>query len=269
MLLDRHRVARLIELSELARHAAPAVRALREEEVALLVKAAYDDASDAARQAFMHQVRASANWPWSAVTAGTGVPPPLLTLLQGQVIAADDDPGDRLPGRGQLGSRGFEALHQALARWDTAVIRRHIALQGWIAPSDDAPRDLGFDPRAGARLSGGTAFTRGATSGTRPGGGVAPGASAPPGGNGTPPPAGDGGGGSPPSGDITPPAEGAGVPSDGGAPANTHAPWTRGAYVLAAAATLGTVGLVALAISRSRQAEELRMFRERMREYEG
>jgi phage tail tape-measure protein len=44
---------------------------LREEDVALLVKAAYDDASDAARAAFMARVQPmpTTAWPWSAVQA--------------------------------------------------------------------------------------------------------------------------------------------------------------------------------------------------------
>jgi hypothetical protein len=69
MLLNRHRIAKLIELADLERRLAGPERMLREEDVALLVKAAYDDASDAARAAFMARVQAmlATAWPWSAV----------------------------------------------------------------------------------------------------------------------------------------------------------------------------------------------------------
>ena len=69
MLLNRHRIAKLIELADLERRLAGPERLLREEDVALLVKAAYDDASEAARAAFMARVQPMpvAAWPWSAV----------------------------------------------------------------------------------------------------------------------------------------------------------------------------------------------------------
>jgi hypothetical protein len=69
MLLDRHRIAKLIELADLERRLTGAERQQREEDVALLIKAAYDDASDAARAAFMARVQPMpvTAWPWSAV----------------------------------------------------------------------------------------------------------------------------------------------------------------------------------------------------------
>src|SRR4051812_18402495 len=69
MLLDRHRITRLIELADLERRVTGPERMLREEDVALLIKAAYDDASEAARAAFMARVQPMpvAEWPWSAV----------------------------------------------------------------------------------------------------------------------------------------------------------------------------------------------------------
>jgi hypothetical protein len=57
MLLDRHRVAQLVELSALERTAQGPERLLREEDVALLVQAAYDDATEAARAEFMARVK--------------------------------------------------------------------------------------------------------------------------------------------------------------------------------------------------------------------
>ena len=69
MLLDRHRIAKLIELADLERRLTGAERQQREEDVALLIKAAYDDASDTARAAFMARVQPMpvTAWPWSAV----------------------------------------------------------------------------------------------------------------------------------------------------------------------------------------------------------
>ena len=57
MLLHRHRILKLIELAELERNVQGPERTRREEDVALLVKAAYDDATEAARAAFMAQVQ--------------------------------------------------------------------------------------------------------------------------------------------------------------------------------------------------------------------
>jgi hypothetical protein len=73
MLLNRHRLLRLIELAELERRVIGPERMLREEDVALLVKAAYDDATDLARAEFLNRVRPmpTSAWPWSAVQAMT------------------------------------------------------------------------------------------------------------------------------------------------------------------------------------------------------
>ncbi|MBK7834198.1 MAG: hypothetical protein IPJ56_17970 [Gemmatimonadetes bacterium] len=161
MLLNRHRIAKLIELAELERRLAGPERMLREEDVALLVKAAYDDASDAARAAFMARVQPMpvAAWPWSAVqvkavrggggvvAAGGGgraivgfsptpaaVTPPALLLIRGEAESADAEPGNRLPDRGTPEAAPWEPLHRALDRWDTQAIARWIGPQGWISP---------------------------------------------------------------------------------------------------------------------------------------
>ena len=57
MLLDRHRVAQLIELSALERTVKGPERQLRAGDVEVLVKAAYDDAVDSARAEFMARVQ--------------------------------------------------------------------------------------------------------------------------------------------------------------------------------------------------------------------
>ena len=200
MLLDRRRLARLIELSALERNLTGPERLLREQDVALLIKAAYDGASEAARgrvmapgppmpaggwarAEFMARVQPmpTSAWPWSAVQAmaarggggggGVGVvavPKPVvpmrpaaLILIRGQVESADASPGDRLPNRGTPEGAEWEALHRALDAWDTATITKWIGPQGWMNPSGATP--------------GGASGTNhdGATSGA-PSGGMAP-----------------------------------------------------------------------------------------------
>ena len=136
MLLNRHRNAKLIELTDLERRLTGPERMLREEDVALLVKAAYDDATDAARAAFMARVQSLpvTAWPWSAVqvkaarsavVAGPGgrltmglstrpeaVVPPALLLIRGEAETADAEPGDRP----RLGPRASLRRHGRPAR---------------------------------------------------------------------------------------------------------------------------------------------------------
>lgn len=166
-LLDRHRLLTLIGLTALERTVTGPERLLREPDVALLIKAAYDDASDTARAAFMARVQAmpTSAWPWSAVQAparppldvrprggggigNIGVPQPvvpatpaLLLLLRGQVDSADADPGNKLPDRSTPEGAAWEPLQVALDRWDTATIRRYIRPQGWALPSADTPKE--------------------------------------------------------------------------------------------------------------------------------
>ena len=171
MLLDRHRVARLVELSALERTLKGPERLLRENDVTVLVKAAYDDATDEARAAFMARVQSmpTSAWPWSAVQAtaprggggGGGslggliaVPKPvvpttpaLLVLIRGQADVADADPGNRLPDRGTPAAAEWEPLYKALDAWDTQTITKAIGPQGWISmigtTAGQVPKDTG------------------------------------------------------------------------------------------------------------------------------
>ncbi len=156
MLLNRHRLLRLIELAELERRVTGPERMLREEDVALLVKAAYDDATDLARAEFLARVRPmpTSAWPWSAVQTTTprsgnarggsganvgwspapgALAPAALVLLRGQANGADADPGDRVPDRGQPEAAAWEPFHKALDLWDTATIKNWVGPQGWMA----------------------------------------------------------------------------------------------------------------------------------------
>ncbi|MBL9102495.1 MAG: hypothetical protein JNL82_16155 [Myxococcales bacterium] len=193
MLLDRHRVVKLIELAELEARVTGPERMLREEDVALLVKAAYDDATDAARAEFLRRVKLmpTSAWPWSAVQAmkvregsrgGGGanvvyspapgaLAPAALVLLRGQADGIDADPGNRVPERDKPEGAAWEPLHKALDLWDTATIRKWIGPLGWSV--------------GGATAGQSSAEGSGAA---KPGGGVTPGGGAvtPTGGDGTP-----------------------------------------------------------------------------------
>ena len=176
MLVDRTRITKLSELADLERRLTGAERQQREEDVAHLIKAAYDDASEAARAAFMARVQPMpvAAWPWSAVqvnaahsrggvaAAGvtgraitglsptpTVVAPPLLLLILGEAESADVDPGNRLPDRGTPEAAAWEPLYRALDRWDTAAIARWIGPQGWVRPGG-AVTDPTSEPSADA-----------------------------------------------------------------------------------------------------------------------
>jgi len=163
MLLHRNRTSRLIELADLAEHVTGPERMLHEQSVALLIKAAYDDATEAARAAFMARIKPMPvdAWPWSAVQARVAAPkgrsaarggqaiggiaptpaavvPPVLILIRGEAESADADPGDRLPDRGTPESAPWEPLHRALDTWDTQTIARWLGPQGWVIPGGAA-----------------------------------------------------------------------------------------------------------------------------------
>lgn len=201
MLVDRQRVGQLITLSALERTLQGPERQLRESDVAVLVKAAYDDATAEARAAFMQRVKGypESAWPWSAVAAsGTGTArgggglgkiivympaapktPPALILLMGQAESADADPGDRLPPRGSPEAAEWEPLYKALEGWDTAAIAGYLGPIGWRTPggttagqrpagdgdTSGAPADDGGRGPSGGSQSGGDDQTGDAGSG--------------------------------------------------------------------------------------------------------
>lgn len=167
-IIDRHRVARLVELSAAERTLKGPERELREEDVKLLIRQAYDDATDAARAEFMARVQKmpTSAWPWSAVQVmtprgGSGVDklgaavavprplmaPALLVLIRGQADSADIDPGNRIPDPGALGAAEWVPLHMALDTWDTQALMKAIGPQGWTSmlgtTSGQVPKDTG------------------------------------------------------------------------------------------------------------------------------
>jgi hypothetical protein len=243
VVIDRHRVARLLELSEAERTLKGPERQLREEDVKLLIKATYDDATDAARADFMARVQRmpTSAWPWSAVqvmaprggggTSGTiadllAVPrpattPALLVLLRGQADSADVDPGNRLPARGTPEAAEWEPLYKAFEAWETQAIRRSIGPQGWVSmignTSGQVPKDTNDAATSGAARE---------TDGGLPAGGKAP------------------------SGPVDLPAP---------QPAATPAiPWTHPAVLAAAGAVVVVAGGVAIyALGQSRQRSRL------------
>lgn len=199
MLLDRHRVAQLIELSALERTVKGPERQLRAGDVEVLVKAAYDDAVDSARAEFMARVQKmpSSAWPWSAVQVtaprggggggggggglgslvavpkpGTVTTPALLVLLRGQADSADVDLGNSLPDRGTPEAVEWEPLYKALDTWDTTAIQKAIAPLGWVSivgtTSGQVPKDTGDGATSGAPAPGGTGGTGGMSTGAPP-----------------------------------------------------------------------------------------------------
>lgn len=240
MLLDRHRVARLVELSAMERTLTGPERLLREEDVALLVKAAYDDATDAARAEFMARVQKmpTSAWPWSAVQAmaprgggGTGgslggiiaVPKPvipttpaLLVLIRGQADAPDADPGNRLPDPGTPGAAEWEPLYKALDAWNTQAITKAIGPQGWISMIGNTAGQVPKD-------------TNGATSG-------APAPESSP-------------------GPIGPPPKDLPAPQPPAAPAEVT--WKHPAVIAAGAAVVVATGVAIYTVSQSRSRRDL------------
>ncbi len=241
MPLDRHRVIRLIDLAELERRLTGPERILREEEVALFIKSAYDDASDAARAEFVtraKQMLVSA-WPWSAVQSSGARPPLALVLLRGQAESADIDPGNRIPDRGRPEAAAWAPLLAALDSWDTATIRRWVTPRGWLVPAVRVPIMMSTNGLLGVGV------------GRQPGGGgVRPG----PPGNGVQP----GNGGVAPPGTGSPPPGGGGAPPPGGDIQSVDTDeangvtWRHPAVLAAGATVLTTLGVALYSLGRSR-----------------
>jgi hypothetical protein len=176
MRISRHRMTLLLELSAQERTLTGPERMLREQDVARLIKAAYDEASEAARAEFMARVQPmpTSAWPWSAVQAmvprgGGGLgsiavqqiaaAPAALILIRGQAESADASPGDVLPARGSPEGAEWEPLHRALDSWDTATIARWIGPQGWMNPTGASPGGASGSPEGSTSgpTAGGTA----------------------------------------------------------------------------------------------------------------
>jgi hypothetical protein len=170
-IIDRHRVARLVELSAAERTLKGPERQLREEDVKLLIRQAYDDATDAARAEFMARVQEmpTSAWPWSAVQVMTprgggggdklgavvAVPrplmaPALLVLIRGQADSADIEPGNRIPDPGAPGAAEWVPLHMALDAWDMQAIMKAIGPQGWVSIIGNTSGQVPMDTNASA-----------------------------------------------------------------------------------------------------------------------
>lgn len=241
MPLDRYRMTRLMDLTDLERRLTGSERQRREEDVALLIKAAYDDASDAARAEFVvraKQIPVSA-WPWAAVQATARQAPALLVLLRGQAPSADIDRGNQIPDRGRPEAAAWTPLYTALDTWDTVTIKRWITPQGWAPPAIRVTTVTARAGRAPMSLGG-----RG-PGGVRPGngGGITPD---------------NGGGTTPDSGGGTTPDNGGGTPPvgpDAGSPSNaptTEFSWRHPAVIAAGATVLTTLGVALYSLGQSR-----------------
>ncbi|MFY0531721.1 hypothetical protein [Nannocystis pusilla] len=179
-------MARLVELSALERTVKGPERVLREEDVAVLVRSAYDDATDAARAEFMQRIQRmpTSAWPWSAVQALTprsantlgslvaiplpSLTPPALILIRGQVESADVDLANRLPDRGTAAALEWEPLYKALDAWDTQTILKAIGPQGWVSIVGSMSGQVSQDNGTGT-TSGTTNPPKGMTNGSTSG----------------------------------------------------------------------------------------------------
>jgi hypothetical protein len=242
MPLDRYRMSRLVELSDLERRVTGTERQRREEDVALLIKAAYDDASDAARAEFVRRAKQIPEnaWPWAAVQAAGGQPPAVLVLLRGQAASADLDRGNQIPDRGRPEAAAWAPLYAALDAWDTATIKRWITPQGWAPPAIRIATTMA-QPRPASGSIGGRLPGNG-------GGGVRPGnGGSSPGGSGLP-----GGGVAPGNGGVAPPTQpDAGGPIEPPPPAAEFS-WRHPAVIAAGATMLTTLGVALYSLGQNR-----------------
>jgi hypothetical protein len=142
LLLDRHRVAILLELSRLGA-ASEAARVANSDALGMVLLGLYNGATTSARKAFRDRMDPlpQTQKPWAAVTpTPTNATPAVVHLLLGQ---RDDDPdaaadGNRLPVRGSAAAAPWEPLYAAIDRWDMDAIARFIGPLGWRVPLADA-----------------------------------------------------------------------------------------------------------------------------------
>lgn len=239
-MIDRHRVARLIELSAAERTLKGPERLLREDDVAQFVRAAFDDAGEKARADFLTRINRSPSsaWPWSAVQARPGVPPAAVILLLGQVESPDSDRSHRVPDLAGAEGAAWEPLYGALETWDTTTIGRWMHPGGWARPGASTPRT---EIRASA-------------SGMTAGRGVAT-----PRGPNPPPPPSPPAESEPPVG-SEPPSGGPPATSSPAAPPAENGTWTTERIVLVAGAAVVVTGAVvysAVSLARARETERL------------
>ena len=157
MLLDRHRVAVVLDLSRIV-GSSEAERVASQATLEALLVALYTAATPAARDRFtqaMAQLPAT-DRPWGALRrAPTGLIalgptlPPVAHLVLGQ---RDDDPdaledGNRLPDRDSKAGEPWRPLYAALDRWDLPTIQQHLGPMGWDVPfTRPTPLDEGLIP---------------------------------------------------------------------------------------------------------------------------
>lgn len=157
MLIDRHRVATVLELSRLA-GSSEAERVASQSGLEALLVTLYAASTPTARARFtdaMAQLPV-ADKPWGALLRPSTnqlalgpTLPPVAHLVLGQ---RDDDPdaaedGNRLPDRDQKSSEPWLPLYAALDRWDASIIQSYIGPMGWQAPLVRlAPLDEGLAP---------------------------------------------------------------------------------------------------------------------------
>lgn len=138
MLIDRHRLAILVELTRLG-GASEAARIANRDALETVLVTMYTAASESARLTFRARMDpiAQTEKPWAAVLkTPANLTPAVITLIYGQV---DDDPdaaedGNRLPDRGTLDAAVWAPLFSAIDRWDLPAIAEFIGPLGWQLP---------------------------------------------------------------------------------------------------------------------------------------
>lgn len=155
MLIDRHRVAALLDLSRIA-GSSEAERVASQPALETLLVALYAAATPTARERFTQRIERlpASEKPWGALRRNPsgqlalGPPiPPVVHLVLGQ---RDDDPdaaedGNRLPDRDMKAGQPWLPLYAAFDRWDTPVIAAHIGPMGWQLPlTRPTPLDEGL-----------------------------------------------------------------------------------------------------------------------------
>lgn len=144
MLIDRHRVAVLLDLSRIAGNS-EAERVAAQSALEALLVALHAAATPAARDRFtqaMAQLPAT-DRPWGALRRAPAgqialgpTLPPVAHLVLGQ---RDDDPdaredGNRLPDRDSKAGEPWRPLYAAFDRWDLPTIQQHLGPMGWDVP---------------------------------------------------------------------------------------------------------------------------------------
>lgn len=139
MRLHPARLRLLVEYARMATDGTPQQRSEHRGDVADFLRVLWDDATTAARQAYVLVMGGVPSEPfaWAAVRPrGPRQPPPAVVLLRGQ--ATDDaelaPAGHIVPN--PIAEPAWRPLYQALERWDTEYLLHAMTPTGWRIPGE-------------------------------------------------------------------------------------------------------------------------------------